>query len=88
MESRSIPTILGKDLAEALSGTTSNGWRGRRLIRMMAQDGWGAPRIHAELTKLGFIISEKTVSRYTQRLRAEPDQVKRWVRWDANERRR
>ncbi len=51
----------------------------RRLIRLMAQDGWGAPRIHAELTKLGFIISEKTVSRYMPRLSAEPDQVKRWV---------
>ncbi len=51
----------------------------RRLIRQMAQDGWGAPPIHAELTKLGFIISEKTVSRYMPRLPAEPDQVKRWV---------
>ena len=51
----------------------------RRLIRLMAQDGWGAPRIHAELTKLGFIISEKTVSRYMPRLPAEADQVKRWV---------
>ena len=27
----------------------------RRLVRTMAQDGWGAPRIHAELTKLGFV---------------------------------
>ena len=36
----------------------------RRLIRTMAQDGWGAPRIHAELTKLGFVMSEMTVSRY------------------------
>ena len=45
----------------------------------MAQDGWGAPRIHAELTKLGFIVSEKTVSRYMPRRPAEPDQVKRWV---------
>ncbi len=51
----------------------------RGLIRLMAQDGWGAPRIHAELTKLGFIISEKTVSRYMPRLPAAPDQVKRWV---------
>ena len=51
----------------------------RRLIRQMAQDGWGAPRIHGELTKLGFIISEKTVSRYMPRLPAEPDQVTRWV---------
>ncbi len=45
----------------------------------MSQDGWGAPRIHAELTKLGFVISEMTVSRYMPRRPAEPDQVKRWV---------
>ena len=45
----------------------------------MAQDGWGAPRIHAELTKLGFIVSEMTVSRYLPRRPTEPDQVKRWV---------
>ena len=51
----------------------------RRLVRTMAQDGWGAPRIHAELTKLGFIISESTVSRYLPRRPAEPDQLKRWM---------
>ena len=39
----------------------------------------GAPRIHAELTKLGFIVSEVTVSRYMPRRPAEPDQVERWV---------
>ncbi len=51
----------------------------RRLIRQMAQDGWGAPRIHAELTKLGFIVSEITVSRHMPRRPSEPDRVKRWV---------
>ncbi len=45
----------------------------------MAQDGWGAPRIHAELSKLGFIVSEMTVSRYLLRRPAEPGQVKRLV---------
>jgi len=45
----------------------------------MAQDGWGAPRIHAELTKLGFVVSEMTVSRYLPRLQSESDQVKRWI---------
>ncbi len=45
----------------------------------MAQDARGAPRIHAELTKLGFLISEMTVSRYMPRRPAEPDQVKRWL---------
>lgn len=51
----------------------------RQLIRTMAQDGWGAPRIHAELTKLGFIISEKTVSRYLPRRPPQPDELKRWM---------
>ena len=51
----------------------------RRLVRTMAQDGWGARRIHAELTKLGFIISEITVSRYMPRRPTEPDQGRRWV---------
>ncbi len=36
-------------------------------------------RIHSELTKLGFNVSEMTVSRYMPRRPAEPDQVKRWV---------
>ena len=51
----------------------------RQMIRTMAQDGWGAPRIHAELMKLGFDVSEITVSRYLPRRPAEPDEVKRWV---------
>jgi hypothetical protein len=51
----------------------------RRLIREMAQDGWGAPRIHGELTKLGFVVSEATVSRYMPRPPVAPDQVKRWI---------
>ena len=43
----------------------------------MVQDGWGAPRIHAELTKLGFIVSEVTVSGYIPRpaCRARPSQA-------------
>ena len=45
----------------------------------MARDGWGAPRIHAELTKLGFSVSEVTVSRYLPRRPPEPDRVQRWV---------
>ena len=35
--------------------------------------------LDAELTKLGFIISESTVSRYLPRRPAEPDQLKRWM---------
>jgi putative transposase len=46
----------------------------RRLIRQMATENptWGAPRIHGELLKLGFDVSERTVSRYLDRIRPEP----------------
>ena len=35
----------------------------RVLIRRLAQEntGWGAPKIHGELLKLGFVLSERTV---------------------------
>jgi len=50
----------------------------RRLIRTMARDGWGAPGIHGELLKLGFVVSETTVSRYLVRYPADPEQIRRW----------
>jgi transposase InsO family protein len=39
------------------------------LIKQMANDNplWGAPRIHGEMLKLGFDISEATVQRYIPR---------------------
>ena len=51
----------------------------QRLIRLMAQDGWGALRIHGELLKLGFDVSEITVSRYMPRRPVDPNKVKRWI---------
>ncbi len=45
----------------------------------MARNGWGAPRIHSELLKLGFVVSEITVSRYMPRCPADPAQLKRWL---------
>jgi hypothetical protein len=44
----------------------------RALVRKLAQENstWGAPRIHGELLKLGFTISERTVARYLRRMRA------------------
>jgi transposase InsO family protein len=39
----------------------------RDLIRrMVTENHWGAPRIHGELLKLGFCLSERTVSRYVR----------------------
>ena len=42
----------------------SEGVRG--LIRRLAEENtdWGAPKIHGELQKLGFVLSESTVARY------------------------
>src|SRR5260221_14275206 len=39
---------------------------------------WGAPRIHGELLKLGFDISERTVSRWVQRAPENPERARRW----------
>ena len=30
---------------------------------------WGAPKIHGELLKLGFEVSERTIARYLRRMR-------------------
>ncbi len=47
---------------------------------------WGAPRIHAELLKLGFIVSERTVSRYMPKRLSEPDAIERWKTFLRNHR--
>jgi putative transposase len=46
----------------------------RRLVREMAVANplWGAPRIHGELLKLGFKVSERAVSRLMPRRRTSP----------------
>jgi hypothetical protein len=66
---------------------SSGRWRGgrprissevRALIVRMSQENflWGAPRIHGELLKLGFVVSQATVSRYIPRRGYPPTQ--RW----------
>ena len=47
------------------------------LIRRMsrANPRWGAPRIHGELLKLGFELSEATVAKYMVRHRKPPSQT-------------
>jgi putative transposase len=56
----------------------------RTLIRQMARDnvGWGAPRIHGELLKLGVVVSEATVSRTMPRRCGPPSQT--WGTFLAN----
>ena len=49
----------------------------RALIRRMCREnpGWGAPRIHGELLKLGINIGESSVSKYMVRGRKPPSQT-------------
>jgi putative transposase len=49
----------------------------RDLIRKMWREnpGWGAPRIHGELLKLGIDIGETSVSKYMVRYRKPPSQT-------------
>lgn len=49
----------------------------RDLIRQMCREnpGWGAPRIHGELLKLGIDIGETSVSKYRVRCRKPPSQT-------------
>jgi hypothetical protein len=60
----------------------------RNLIRSMAADNptWGAPRIHGELLKLGFEISESTVSRYLAQWGSPRDSGQRWLTFLKNHR--
>ena len=47
---------------------------------------WGAPRIHGELRKLGFDISERTVSRWVKRASKTPDPAQLWLAFLRNHR--
>jgi hypothetical protein len=53
----------------------------RALIRRLAQENsdWGAPKIHGELQKLGFVLSERTVVRYLRGLHRRGDPAKKWL---------
>ena len=50
------------------------------LIRRMASENrtWGSPRIHGELLKLGFRVSERTVLRYMPKRKGTDKQRQAW----------
>jgi hypothetical protein len=47
---------------------------------------WGAPRIHGEIQKLGFVISERTVARYLPQMRRRGNSRKQWLTFVQNHR--
>jgi putative transposase len=60
----------------------------RELIARLAEEntGWGAPKIHGELQKLGFDLSERTVARYLRRLQRRGDPKRSWLTFLKNHR--
>jgi len=60
----------------------------RVLIRRLAGENsdWGAPKIHGELQKLGFVLSERTVARYLRRIHRRGDPAKKWLAFLHNHR--
>src|SRR5215471_19276173 len=60
----------------------------RALIRQMAEEnaGWGAPKIHGELLKLGLVVCERTVARYLRRIRRRGNPSQSWLAFLENHR--
>ena len=60
----------------------------RELIGRLAKENpaWGAPKIHAELQKLGFTIAERTVARYLRRVVHRGDPKQKWLAFLQNHR--
>jgi hypothetical protein len=57
------------------------------IYRLVAESPtWGAPRIHGELTMLGFDVSERTVLRWMRRAPRNPEPAKRWAAFLSNHR--
>ena len=76
---RSRPKSAGRPLINA---------EVRAFMRRMAEEnpGWGAPRIHGELLKLGLDVSERTGSRYLRRLSPPLNAGRLWAAFLRNQR--
>ncbi len=72
-----IQAVLEQAVPEKGPGRPQVSTELRKLVRTMASANvtWGAPRIHGELLKLGFEISERTVSRLMPKRRQDPSQT-------------
>ena len=60
----------------------------RGLVRQLANENpqWGAPKIHGELLKLGFVVSERSVARYLRRVQRRRGPGQRWLTFLQNHR--
>ncbi len=84
-----LPVVLDMGVKSQTGGRTKTGEQGScaLIFRMAAENPtWGAPRIHGELLKLGFDLSEGTVSRWVRRVPKHPDSAQRWLTFLRNHR--
>ena len=78
-----------KDALVIVKPETVAGWHraGFRLYWLAQENSdWGAPRIHGELQKLGFVLSERSVARYLRRLQRRGDPARKWLAFLRNHR--
>jgi len=72
LASQRIPTVL--EVEESPSARTTLRVAGSHRSDSQDELRWGAPRIHGELLKLGFELSQATVAKYLVRHRRPPSQ--------------
>lgn len=60
----------------------------RSLIQSLAAENpeWGVPKVHGELQKLGFVVSERSVARYLARVGRRGDPGRKWLAFLQNHR--
>jgi transposase InsO family protein len=82
-----FPAVLALEISGAWRSTEITE-EVRVLIRRLARENsdWGAPKIHGELQKLGFVLSERTVARYLRRIQRRGDPAKKWLAFLHNHR--
>src|SRR5215831_8826451 len=84
LASRSVQTVLVEVVASETTGSPAD-WFGDQKADPHdgnRQPDMGAPRIHGELKKLGFTISERTVSRWMPKKTGKPSQT--WMTFVRN----
>jgi hypothetical protein len=88
LASRRISVVLALAVPRTSFWQSYNHPEIQELIRRMARENpsWGAPKIHGELLKLGFVLSERSVSRYLRAVQRRGDPGKRWLTFLRNHR--
>jgi hypothetical protein len=82
-----FPLVLALEISAAWRPAEDHGGNSRPDSALGQENsGWGPPKIHDELHKLGFVLSETTVARYWRGLRRRGDPAKKWLAFLRNHR--